>query len=122
MNKLFYLTPILSLILVSCLKDSPDDLNSDKVITIPEVVTYDKDVKQIFDANCISCHSADFAEKGLKLDNFNDVKNGILNRGLVDRISRESNDDLLMPQGGPKLSNSSIEIIKKWQANGLLEK
>lgn len=81
---------------------------------IAQVVTYNKDIKGIMDANCVSCHSPG----PQALTNYSQVKTNI--NGIIDRISRPNGDPLKMPQGG-SLSPAQINIINKWKADGLLE-
>ncbi|WP_294300560.1 hypothetical protein [uncultured Chryseobacterium sp.] len=81
---------------------------------IAQVVTYNKDVKAIMDANCVSCHSPG----PQALTNYTQVKTNI--NSIIDRISRPTGDPLKMPQGG-SLSPAQINIITKWKADGLLE-
>ena len=88
---------------------------------IPTTVTYLDDVKSIIDNNCISCHS-DPPINGapISLVTFENVKNAIENNGLISRIS--SNDlSFLMPFGGPRLPQNTIDIITQWETDGLLE-
>ncbi len=118
MKKYFYLLSTLSLLNISCSKDSPDDL---KVPTLPETVTYDADIKPIMTNNCISCHGNSLAEAGLKLTTYAEVKDAIQNKGLINRISRSATDPLVMPKNN-KMAQSNIDLIVKWQTDGLLEK
>jgi hypothetical protein len=71
--------------------------------------------------NCISCHGSSLAQAGLKLTTYAEVKDAIQNKGLIDRISRSATDPLLMPTTG-KMAQSNIDLIVKWQTDGLLEK
>jgi hypothetical protein len=41
---------------------------------------------------------------------------------LLTRISLENGNSSLMPKGGPRLPQTTIDIIKKWEQDGLLEK
>lgn len=81
---------------------------------IAEVVTYNKDIKAIMDANCVSCHSPG----PQALTNYSQVKSNI--NSIIDRISRPNGDPQKMPQGG-SLSPAQINIITKWKADGLSE-
>ncbi|MBF4519354.1 hypothetical protein D3C87_2000470 [compost metagenome] len=58
----------------------------------------------------------------MSLVTYEQVKNAVLNRGLLTRISLENGDSSLMPQGGPRLPQATIDIINKWNQDGLLEK
>ncbi len=112
-----------SLLFFSCEKDSTNDvLIPEQKIVIDTTVkeTYDGNVKSILSASCTSCHSSSFKSGGLNLDNYTDVKNA--SNLIIQRISLNDGQPLLMPQGGPKMSDDKIAVIKKWKEDGLLEK
>ena len=106
------------IVAVSCNNNSEDDL------TIPSntnlTVTYTNSVKSIIDNNCVSCHGNTSPNGGLSLTNYNQVKNAMLNNGLVDRISRLSGDPQLMPTSG-RMPQQTIDLVAKWNTDGLLE-
>ncbi|MEZ4855861.1 MAG: hypothetical protein R2812_05250 [Gelidibacter sp.] len=108
-----------ALMSISCSNSSESDLIDNT--EIPNLVTYTSDVKPIISNNCISCHTNP-PENGapMSLLMYNNVKDAILNRGLINRISSE---DLgfLMPFGGPRLPQNLIDVIIQWEADGLLE-
>lgn len=111
---------ILVLLLVTnCTSVSEDDLIDS--VPIEDIITYNSHVKSIIDNNCIHCHSMP-PENGapMPLISYSDVKNAVINRGLLDRISSE---DLgfLMPFGGPRLPQNLIDIVIQWETDGLLE-
>lgn len=99
-------------VFIACESRTYEEISDNTPIT--EEVTYNKDVKQIIDANCVSCHSPG----AQALTNYTEVKNNIDN--IIDRISRPNGDPLKMPQGG-SLSPTQINIITKWKADGLSE-
>lgn len=101
-----------AVLLIACESRTYEEI-SDKT-PIAEVVTYNKDVKPIIEANCVSCHSPGVQS----LTNYNEVKNNIDN--IINRINRPNGDPLKMPQGG-SLSPTQINIITKWKADGLTE-
>ncbi|KAA0127366.1 cytochrome c [Chryseobacterium sp. SN22] len=101
-----------AVLLTACESRTYEEISDNTPIT--QVVTYNKDVKAIMDANCISCHSPGPKD----LTNYTQVKTNINN--IIDRISRANGDPLKMPQGG-SLSPAQINIINKWKADGLLE-
>jgi hypothetical protein len=57
----------------------------------------------------------------MPLINYQNVKEAIQNRGLLDRISRNEGASGLMPLGGPRLPQSVIDLIFQWNEDGLLE-
>lgn len=104
---------------LSCSNDSEDDLIDS--IPIPNTVTYVDNVKTIIDNNCISCHS-DPPVNGapIPLVSYSQVKDAVLNKDLIGRITGSSSGSL-MPLGGPKLPQNLIDIIIQWETDGLLE-
>ncbi|WP_299256507.1 hypothetical protein [uncultured Aquimarina sp.] len=104
---------------ISCENDSENDLVD---VTQPvTLVTYQNNVKAIIDSNCTSCHNdppINFAP--MPLLTFDQVKEAIDNRRLLDRVSSEDTN-FLMPSGGPRLPQATIDIILQWNTDGLLE-
>ncbi|WP_433764008.1 hypothetical protein [Flavobacterium ginsenosidimutans] len=103
----------LASIFVSCANDDPSTLSD--TAPINGLAAYRQNVKSIIDNNCIVCHAA-VPKNGapMSLVTYEQVKNAVLNRGLLTRISLENGDSSLMPQGGPRLPQTTIEIINKW--------
>lgn len=106
----------LALVSIACESRTYEEI-SDKT-PVAELVTYNKDVKPIIEANCIICHSPGGAASFQPWTSYNQVKNNIDN--IINRISRPVGDPQKMPQGG-SLSPVQIEIITKWKADGLTE-
>jgi uncharacterized membrane protein len=108
-------------IFVSCSNEDSETLTE---TTTPStaVVTYNQNVKSIIDNNCIVCHAA-VPRNGASnsLVTFTQVREAILNRGLLNRISLPNGNGLLMPQGGPRMPQATIDLVSKWQQDGLLE-
>lgn len=107
-------------ILSSCSNNSSSDLI--EPIPFVENVTYLENIKPIIESNCIVCHSSppqNFAP--MQLTTYNDVKLALQNRGLIGRITRDEGASGLMPNGGPKLPQSKIDLIIKWRDQGLQE-
>lgn len=118
--KTLLLIPSCIILLGSCTDDNPSTLIDTPPIT--GVATYNQNVKSIIDNNCVVCHAA-VPKNGapMSLVTYDQVKNAVLNRGLLTRISLENGNSLLMPQGGPRLPQTTIDVIKKWEQDGLLE-
>lgn len=110
----------LTSIFMACSNDNSETLMDDTPMM--GVATYKQNVKSIIDNNCVVCHAA-VPRNGapMSLVTYDQVKNAIQNRGLLTRISLENGNSLLMPQGGPRLPQASIDVIVKWNQDGLLE-
>ena len=115
MKKIIYIVS-LAILSIACESRTYEEI-SDKT-PIAELVTYNKDVKPIIDANCISCHSPGGSASFQALTGYNQVKNNI--DKIIDRINRPTGDPQKMPQGG-SLSSSQTMIITKWKTDGLTE-
>lgn len=85
-------------------------------------VTYSQNIKAVMDNNCVVCHAA-VPRNGASnsLVTFAQVKDAMTNRGLLNRISLPNGNGLLMPQGGPRMPQTTIDLVAKWQQDGLLE-
>jgi predicted CXXCH cytochrome family protein len=102
---------ILSIFFLNCDNDSEFDLKT----PTPETVKYTTNIKPIMQEKCNSCHNSgnsNYSTYQLTKDNINIILN---------RIQRENGDNLLMPQGRPKLSQADINLFIKWKADGLLD-
>jgi uncharacterized membrane protein len=119
-TKTLFTAMSISLVLVSCTDDNPSTLMDDTPMT--GLTTYNQNVKSIIDKNCIVCHAA-VPKNGapMSLVTYDQVKQAVLNRGLLTRISLENGNSSLMPNGGPRMSQSTIDIIIKWEKDGLLQ-
>ncbi|MDP5078595.1 MAG: hypothetical protein NWQ19_10885 [Nonlabens sp.] len=106
------------LFLTSCTSTSPDDLTEE--LAAGTVVKYDTQVAPIIQSQCLSCHNGPNANGGLRLENFTQVRNSAQSGSLIDRITRDASDPLVMPLGG-RLPQATINIILQWQADGFLE-
>ena len=108
------------LMITSCSQNTFDDIEADE-IPLPELVNY-QDIKPTIDNICLACHSNP-PQNGapMPLVNYNMVKEAVLNRELLNRISRNPGADGLMPLGGPRLPQQTIDMFFKWEVDGLLE-
>lgn len=110
---------LFSLLLSSCTNDSLSDLRTVEDI---ELATYTQNVKPIIDNNCIVCHGSTPANGApMSLTTYTFVKQAVINRGLLDRISRAEGTSGAMPFGGPRLPQTSIDVIVQWNTDGLQE-
>ncbi|MEL1239911.1 c-type cytochrome [Flavobacterium flavipallidum] len=114
------LVMIFSGFLMACSNENPETLMDNT--PVQGVVTYKQNVKSIIDNNCISCHGATPTNgASFSLVTYTQVKNAMQNRGLLNRISLNNGNSLLMPQGGPRMPQATIDVVAKWQQDGLLE-
>lgn len=108
---------VISLVfLLQCESRTYEEISETVIVT--NLVKYDSDVKPIIQNNCMSCHAVSGAAAYYPLTTYAETKNAINN--IIDRIERPSGDPSKMPQGGT-LSQSQIDVIKKWKTDGLLE-
>ncbi len=118
---LYYILVITSILSISSCSQSTYDDIEEQTDPIPEIVTY-QDVKPIIDNVCLVCHSNP-PQNGapMPLVSYENVKEAVQNRNLINKISLNEGDNGLMPLGGPRLPQSSINLIVKWNTDGLLE-
>lgn len=112
------------ILLTGCTNNTIDDLESmqqDDDDGGPDLVVFE-DVQPIFNNNCTMCHSNP-PQNGapMPLVTFENVRDAINNRGLLNRISRNEGESGLMPLGGPRLPQNLIDLINQWEEDGLLE-
>ncbi|MFN3530302.1 MAG: hypothetical protein ACK417_10320 [Bacteroidia bacterium] len=80
-------------------------------------VSYANTIRPIMQSRCVSCHSGNFPSGGLGLSTHAEVAGSI--GVIIDRISREPDDVLLMPQGA-KMDACRIDEIIAWANQGAL--
>jgi hypothetical protein len=85
----------------------------------PAKLTYTKDIKAIFTTNCTPCHLAG-GTRANKWDDYTTAKSNIT--AILDRVQREPGATGFMPRGGTaKIPQASIDKLKQWVTDGLLE-
>ena len=106
-------------IIIGCANDSTSDL----IDNIPvEDVSYTDNVKPIINNNCIQCHGSVPANGApMSLATYQNVKDAINDRGLIERISRAENEPGRMPLGSPRLPQNVIDIIIQWESEDFPE-
>ena len=111
---------MVSFFVTSCTESTYDDIEADAE-PLPEVVTY-LDIKPTIDNFCLSCHGNP-PQNGapMSLVTYENVKEAVLNRALLDKINKNDGEDGLMPLGGPRLPQATIDLIFQWEVDGLLE-
>ncbi len=120
--KKYYLI-ILTFILFTCENDSIEDISTNEINSETNVdnengkeiiISYKNDILPIMNSKCTNCHSENAGI--IPLTTYDEVKSTITL--TIDRISRNEGEKGFMPQGGSKLPNSTIELIKKWNEQG----
>jgi uncharacterized membrane protein len=108
-------------LLHGCTAKNLDELEAVQQEIPAELVTF-QDVRFVFDNICQQCHSNP-PQNGapMPLVTYTNVKQAVENRGLIDRISRPEGAQGLMPLGGPRLPQTTIDLIMQWNEDGLLE-
>lgn len=91
-----------------------------KKAVAPRKLTYATDVQSLIAQNCSPCHIPAKGGKKRPYDNFTAVKTDI--DDIIKRIDLQPSDRGFMPFRGKKLSDSTINAIKQWRTDGLLEK
>lgn len=119
MKKMKYLAFATFIFILGCSNNSEDDLTNPVALGNTK---YSTDVKPIIDSQCISCHAATPINGApMSLTTAAAVKEAIENRNLIGKISRPDGAIGLMPFGGPRLPQASIDIIVDWKNSGFLE-
>ncbi|HKQ40531.1 MAG TPA: c-type cytochrome domain-containing protein [Verrucomicrobiae bacterium] len=94
-------------------------------------VDFAKDIKPIFDQNCIKCHGEEKQKGKLRLD----IKDAAIKGGktgpafvtgnaekseMVRRITLPKSDDDFMPSEGEPLTKAQIDLIREWINQGAI--
>jgi hypothetical protein len=79
--------------------------------------TYQNEIRPIIEANCTSCHYQNSLLAPFSLTDYQSVKLSAEFGTLIYRIETATGQES-MPLGLPKLSQSQIELIKLWAAQG----
>ena len=93
-----------------CEKNVEEDHENNSVDCSVVKAYYTENVATILSSNCIGCHSGSTASAGLHLDSYTSVDSAIKSGNVLDRVNRD--DELLMPQGGPKLLQPNLDILQ----------
>ena len=93
-------------------------------------LTYDKDIKAVFEKNCFKCHGPEKQKAKLRLDSLAAALKGSENgevitkgnsakSGLVQAIARLDPDAAMPPDGkGDPLSKETIGLVRAWIDQG----
>jgi hypothetical protein len=92
-------------------------------------IDFDRDVRPIFEANCVSCHGTKKKKGGLRLDRKGDLFEGerdlwVIIPGapedslLLELVSLPADDEDRMPADENPLEAHEIETLRRWIAEG----
>ena len=87
--------------------------------------TYTADIKTIFDATCMPCHSAEKHKHNIDLSNYETTKEIAKGKNFLGAIRHEAGYDAMPPppepplQDNKRLSDATIEKISCWIENGM---
>lgn len=116
MKKLIAISACTTL-LAGCYFDNKEDLYPDVVSCDTGAVTYSGKVLSVIQANCYSCHGGGAQLGNVNLDGYTNLKTYADNGKLIGVIEHQ-NGFPPMPQGGSKLSDCDISVVKKWISDG----
>ena len=120
--KIILVAIALPFFIVGCSYESTSDLIDLKPIS--ENITFTRDVKTIIDANCIECHANLPIYAPMSLTIYQNVKDAMLASGeknLLYRITLPQTNDKHMPYLRASLPPNLIQVIRKWNEQGLQE-
>lgn len=87
---------------------------------VPKKTNYQDNVMAILQTQCTPCHFPDKGGNKKALDTYTAVSSQV--DEVLRRIQLQPNERGFMPRSHPRLSDSAINVIKTWKAEGLLEK
>lgn len=97
---------------------------------MPPKVTFDDDVRPIFQAKCASCHNPDKKSAGLDLTNYSGLMQGGASGEVIEAGDASASylynlvthdEEPSMPPESPKIPDAMIETLRKWIDGGVLE-
>ena len=122
---------VLALLLFPAMIVAADEPKKDKAATgSPLKVSYDKQIRPVFQAKCQGCHQPAKAGGGYVMTAFDRLIKGgesddraivpgkPADSHLVEQITPNKDGKAEMPQGKPALSAGEIELITRWIAEG----
>lgn len=106
-----------SIFYLSSCKSKKVTTSSTKCASSP---TYTADIKPIFDASCMPCHSAEKRKHNIDVSSYASSKEAAKSKSLLGSIKHEVGYDA-MPLKHDKLSDVQIEKVACWIQNGMPE-
>lgn len=127
MKKLSVITAVLAAFLVPA---ADVDVSKLPAAASRTDVTFEKDIKPLFEKSCVKCHGPEKQKGKLRLDTLDWALKGadgedVLNKGrsaesgLVQAVARLDEDLAMPPEGkGDPLTNDEIGLIRAWIDQG----
>jgi len=91
-----------------------------KAAAAPAALTYEANIQPIIVGSCSPCHIPAKGGNKEAYDNYANVKKDIDN--ILRRVQLNPDEKGFMPMKHPKLSDSTIAVLKQWKESGLAEK
>lgn len=83
-------------------------------------MTYETNIKPLIAGNCSPCHIPAKGGNKKAYDNYAAIQSDI--DEIIHRIELHPGEKGFMPARKPRLSDSTIAVIKQWKADGAIEK
>jgi mono/diheme cytochrome c family protein len=106
------------------------DVSKLPAVSTKKGVTFEKDIKPIFEKSCAKCHGAEKQKGKLRLDSLEAALKGSENGKVVEpgksaksvlvhNIARLNEDDAMPPEGkGDPLTKEQVGLIRAWIDQG----
>lgn len=112
------LISIVSIFILSCRKDKVEEV----AVTpedCPETISYTDDIQPILTTNCSTsgCHNESSSSAGYTFEEYSQVEE---HAEIILSVIRHESGFSPMPQGSPKLSDSTIQKMECWINQGKL--
>ena len=98
----------------SCYYDKKEDLYISTCNTAG--MTYTKDIVNLVNSSCVSCHNTSAPSAGISLSTYAEVKDCVVNGKFIGSVKQELNYSP-MPRGG-KWSACDVSKLEAWKAAG----
>ena len=105
------------LILSSCKSTDPTPIEDNIISSGP--ITFVKHIQPLIRDKCAPCHVSG-GDRSNKYDDYNTLNTLIT--GVIGRVIKDKNEPLFMPKNGEKLNTKEMALLRKWIADGQLEK
>lgn len=99
-----------------CASDSTDDLTD----PVDGPITYEANVRSIFDNNCVECHSGATPPAGLRLETYAQVRDAVEFGNVLDRMT-DAGSPMPPNSAGGLLPAPTVELIQQWAENDFPE-